>query len=271
MKGPSAFVVGSCAFYGALLLTCFQCLASDCVPTVSAEPLSAGLSQILIEAPCFPKGKVHLRYDKLDLVRLLDDAGRLKVVFDCFLGDKPTLVISFPDGSTHTMQLKTVDLDRVTKIAVIWKGSVNLDLHAFEYAAAATDEGHIWAKAASSRWEAEDRRKRDKRGHGFLSFASDGAPEGDQLEVYTFVHEASQKSGAVTLALDYESRARRPQDPDACGTGLYADIEYGVAVWRPNGHVSRSRGSFVPQECNTEVDQAARYNSKALPQLSLAR
>ncbi len=32
-------------------------------------------------------------------------------------------------------------------------------------------------------------------------------------------HEANQSSGAVTLALDYESRARRPQDPDTCGMG----------------------------------------------------
>ena len=257
-----------CAF----LLTCFPCFAaSDCGPSISAEPVSAGLSQILIEATCFPNSKVHLRYDTLDLVRVLDDTGRLKLLFDCFLGEKPPLIVSFPDGASYPTELRTVDLDRVTKVALIWKGSVNLDLHAFEYAAGFSDEGHIWAKAPSSRWDAEDRRKRDKRGHGFISFAGGGAQEGDRLEVYTFVHEAGQKSGAITLALDYESRARRPQDPDTCGTGLYADLDYSVAVWRPNGHVSRSRGSFAPQECNAAVDQIARYSSKALPQLSLAR
>lgn len=272
MKGPSAFAVGSYVIGCACLLTCFPCLAApDCGPSISAEPVSAGLSQVLIEAPCYPKGKIHLRYDTLDLIRDLDDTGRLKLLFDCFLGEKPPLIVSFPDGTSLPTSLRTVDLDRVTKVALIWKGSINLDLHAFEYAAGFSDEGHIWAKVPSSRWDAEDRRKRDKRGHGFMSFVSDGAPEGDQLEVYTFVHETGQKSGAVTLALDYESRARRPQDPDTCGTGLYADLDYGVAVWHPNGHVSRSRGSFAPQECNTALDQVARYSSKALPQLSLAR
>jgi hypothetical protein len=244
---------------------------SDCKPIINVEPISAGLSQISVSATCFPRGKVHFHYDTLELIRALDETGRLALAFDCFLGDKPTLIAVFPDGSAIPVQLQTVDLDRVTKVAVIWKGSVNLDLHAFEYAASSSDQGHIWAAAASSRWEAEERRRRDKQGHGFLSFSSDGSAEGDQLEVYTFVHEPSQQSGAVTLALDYESRARRPQDPDTCGTGLYADLEYHVAVWRPNGHISRSRGSFAPLECNQVYDQLARYSSKALPQLILTR
>jgi hypothetical protein len=75
----------------------------------------------------------------------------------------------------------------------------------------------------------------------------------------------------VTLALDYESRARRPQDQDTCGTGLYADLEYKVSVWRPGGRVSRSRGSFEPLQCNQPADQFDRYSSKALPQLFLTR
>ena len=112
---------------------------------------------------------------------------------------------------------------------------------------------------------------RDKRGHGFLSFASDGSHEGDQLEVYTFVHEPGQKAGAVTLALDYESRARSSKELDTCGTGLYADLEYKVFVWHPDGRISRSRGSFSPQECDQASDQTERYMSKALPQLILTR
>lgn len=272
MNGRSAFFVGLGVVYSTLLFSCpAHSTASDCKPAITVEPVSAGLAQIVIAAPCFPRGKVRFHYDTLDLVRVLDDAGNLSMTFDCFLGDKPPLVISFPDELSIPVQLQTVDLDRITKIAVIWKGSVNLDLHAFEYAASLSDEGHVWAGEASSRWQAEERKKRDKRGHGFISFSSNGSTEGDQLEVYTFVHEPSQKNGAVTLALDYETRARLPRDPDTCGTGLYAELEYRVAVWRPNGHVSRSRGSFSPQECNQITDQIARYNSKALPQLILTR
>ncbi len=272
MKGRSAFILASSALFGAVLFSSpALCQASNCAPAINVEPVSAGLSQIAISAPCHANGKVHFRYDSVELIRTLDASGRLTLMFDCFLGDKPPLVIAFGDGSESVVQLRTVDLDRITKIAVIWKGEVNLDLHAYEYAASAADEGHVWAGAPSDRWQVEERRIRDKRGHGFISSMSDGSEEGDHVEVYTFVHEPSQKTGAVTLALDYESRARASKDADTCGTGLYADLEYKVAVWRPNGHLSRSRGSFVPQGCNQAPDQVARFMSKALPQLILAR
>jgi hypothetical protein len=212
-----------------------------------------------------------LHYDGIEIVQSLDQTGKMATVFDCFLGDKIPLTVSFQDGPTMPVQLQTLDLDRVTKIAVTWKGSVNLDLHAFEYAAGLSDENHVWAGAPSSRWLAEDRKRRDHRGHGFISYMSDGKTEGAQLEVYTFVHEPQQTAGAITLALDYESRARRPRDPDTCGTGLYADLEYKVFVWRPGGRVSRSRGVFSAVECDQPTDEIARYSDKALPQLLLMR
>ena len=244
---------------------------ADCPVAVNAEPMSAGLARLDVTASCFPGKKVRLLYDTLELVRTLDKSGRLTIDFDCFLGDKIPLTVSVQDGPSVPVQLRTLDLDRITMVAVVWKGSVNLDLHVFEYAAKAGDEGHIWAGAPSSRWQAEERRRRDNRGHGFIGFASDGSGEGGQLEVYTFVHEPGQNAGAVTLALDYESRARSPQDVDSCGTGLYADIEYKVSVWRPGGHISRSRGSFAPLACNRVTSQFERYNNKALPQLILTR
>jgi hypothetical protein len=245
--------------------------AAQCASSINVEPMSAGLARLTITASCFPSQKLRLRYDTVELVRTLDGNGRLTMLFDCFLGDKVPLTVSVQDGPAIPVQLQTLDLDRITMVAVSWKGAVNLDLHAFEYAAKLSDENHVWPGAPSSRWQAEERKRGDNRGHGFISFASDGTSEGDQLEVYTFVHEANQSSGAVTLALDYESRARRPQDQDTCGTGLYADLEYKVSVWRPGGRVSRSRGSFEPLQCNQPADQFDRYSSKALPQLFLTR
>jgi hypothetical protein len=245
--------------------------AADCATSIDVEPMSAGLARLNITASCSPGEKVRLHYDTLELIRSLDANGRLTMLFDCYMGEAAPLTVNVQDGPAIPVQLRTLDLDRITMVAVTWKGSVNLDLHAFEYAAKLADENHVWAGAPSSRWQAEERKRHDNRGHGFISFSSDGTGEGDQLEVYTFVHEANQHSGAVTLALDYESRARRPQDPDTCGTGLYADIEYKVSVWHPGGRISRSRGSFAPLLCNQPTDQMERYSSKALPQLLLTR
>ncbi len=248
-----------------------QSKAAECEPSIAVEPMSAGAAHLTVSAPCLPRRQVRFRYDTVELIRTLDEGGHLALTFDCFLGDKVPLSVSIQNGPTIPVQLKTLDLDRVTMVAVVWKGTVNLDLHAFEYAAKLSDENHVWAGAPSSRWQAEERKRRDNRGHGFISFASDGSTPGDQIEVYTFVHEPNQTAGAVTLALDYESRSRRPRDPDTCGTGLFSDLEYKVFVWRPGGNVSRSRGVFGPQECDQPSDEVARYNAKALPQLLLMR
>ncbi len=261
------------AFAGGILFgSSAQCKAAECEPSIAVEPMSAGLARLSVSAPCLPQRKVSFRYDAVEFVRSLDDSGHLAMTFDCFLGDKIPMTAAFQDGPTVPVQLQTLDLDRVTMVSVVWKGSVNLDLHAFEYAAKLSDENHVWAGATSSRWQAEERKRRDNRGHGFISWASDGSDAGDHAEVYTFVHEANQTAGAVTLALDYESRSRHPRDPDTCGTGLYADLEYKVFVWHPDGKVARSRGVFAPAECDEPPGgEIARYNSKALPQLFFTR
>ncbi len=273
MLGRSVVCVGLSGVCLALLLvgSSTKSKAGACEPSIAVEPMSAGLAHLSVSAPCMPQRKVHLHYDVLDLVRSLDEHGRLDINFDCFLGDKVALTLDFQEGPLLPIQLRTLDLDRITMVAVLWKGGVNLDLHAFEYAAKLSDENHVWAGAPSSRWQAEERKRRDSRGHGFISFASNGSSEGDQIEVYTFVHEPNQNSGAITLALDYESRSSHPGDADICGTGLYADLEYKAFVWHPDSKVSRSRGAFAPSQCNQPVGEIARYNSKALPQLFFTR
>jgi len=271
MIGRVVIYVGLGAALIAPLLPAVATKASplECTPSIEVEAMSAGLARLSISASCLADRKVHLQYDALDFVRHLDQTGKMSLVFDCFLGDKVPLIVSFEDGPSLPVKLQTLDLDRVTKIAVTWKGTVTLDLHAFEYAAGLSDENHIWRGTPSSRWQAEDKKRHDGRGHGFLSFLTRANDEGSQIQVYTFVHEPHQAPGAITLALDYESRAHYPRDPDTCGTGLYADLEYKVYVWRPDGRVSRSRGVFTAQECNQPTDDVARYSAKALPQLLL--
>lgn len=273
MRGRTVVCVGLSAAFSGLFLSgrVAQSASAECEPSIAVEPMSAGSARLSLSAPCFPRRKVRFRYDAIELVRSLDESGGLTMMFDCFLGDKIPLTVSFQDGPSIPVQLRALDLDRVTMVAVVWKGGVNLDLHAFEYAASLSDENHIWVGAPSSRLLAGERRQRDNRGHGFISFASDGAGEGDQLEVYTFLHEANQSGGAITLALDYESRARSPRDPDTCGTGLYADLEYKAFIWHQDGKVARFRGVFSAIECNRPIGETSRYNSKSLPQILLMR
>ena len=167
MNTRFAVYAGFAIFCSGFLDCLTQSAAAECGPAVGVEPMTSGLARLALSAPCFPRQKVHFSYGELELVRQLDEAGRLTIVFDCFLGEKTPLTVSFAGGFSLPVELRTLDLDRVTIIAVIWKGGVNLDLHAFEYAAKLSDDNHVWAGSPGSPWQAEERKKRDGRGHGF--------------------------------------------------------------------------------------------------------
>jgi hypothetical protein len=245
--------------------------ASRCPVSANSEPLGAGLSRITVKSLCRPSYRVRFQYGGFEFVRALDSNGSHEFILDCFLGDTSGLTAVFDDGASIDIPVRTSGLDRVTKVALIWRGPVNLDLHAREYAALSPDAGDVWAKAPSSRASAEERIRQEGRGRGFISTSSEGGSEGDQLEVYTFIHSGTQAAGVIAMALDYESRERRPQDPDTCGMGLYADLAYQAVIWHSSGKISRTSGSFASVNCNATLDRYARYNSKAIPDLRITR
>jgi hypothetical protein len=106
------------------------------------------------------------------------------------------------------------------------------------------------------------------RGHGFMTTVSNGTEPGAKLEVYTFWRQADQKNGVISMALDYESRARRPQDPDTCGNGLYSEVRYETILFDRNISIKRQFGSLGTIDCNMQLDGFARYNNKTIPEIT---
>jgi hypothetical protein len=235
---------------------------------VDVTPLPAGLMGIAIASPCRPNQTVHVLYAGIELVHALGTSGEVRFDIDCIAGDDFPVDILFEDGSRNTLKVAALDLARVTKIAVLWRASVNLDLHAFEYAARPDSPGHIWAGAPSSAKEAEAKMAETGRGHGFMSSVSSGGEAGTKLEVYTFLRQAEQKSGIISMALDYESRARRPQDPDTCGNGLYSEVRYETIMFDRNLSLKRQFGSLAAVDCNVQLSGLARFNNKTVPEIS---
>jgi hypothetical protein len=235
---------------------------------VDVTPLPAGLMRIAIASPCRPNQSVHVLYAGIELVRALGASGEASFDIDCIAGDDFPVDVMFEDGSRNTLKVAALDLARVTKIAVLWRAPVNLDLHAFEYAARPDSPGHIWAGAPSSSQEAEAKMKETARGHGFMSSISNGTEAGTKLEVYTFLRQAEQKSGVISMALDYESRAHQPQDADTCGNGLYSEVRYETILLDRNTSVKRQFGSLAAVDCNTELSGLARFNNKTVPEIT---
>lgn len=247
--------------------------------TIAIAALPAGQAGLLLNSACRAEEEVQIRYAGFEFFRRLDKDGKLEFIFDCIAGADEAAQFIFLDGSTLQRTVSTRDLDRVTKVAVVWRGTVNLDLHAFEYAAESSQPGHVWAGAPSSLAEAQSFIQRDGRIHGFMSQQADGRAKGDQLEVYTLwrgrahahahaaVASTPQNSGIITMALDYESREADVQDPETCGSGVFSEIAYDIIIREPTGAIKRTSGAFAPLECGAKLQKSSRYNTKTIPYL----
>lgn len=237
---------------------------------VQTEPLDGGRMRISITATCRPGEAVQISYGGAEIIRRLDPRGSLEYVLDCFAGAAAPAELRFADGTRQSVPIAARDLDAVSKIAVIWRAPVNLDLHVFEYAARYDDAGHLWAQAPSSMEQARTQVAAEKRGHGYLSSSDSEASLGDKVEVYTFLHSDEQTSGAISMALDYETRGELPAGA-TCGQGALAEIDFQVSMRPRGGQPTRQAGVLTRVECGQRIAREARLNQAALPGLRIRR
>ena len=240
--------------------------ASCAEPAIGVQPLAGGRSRFSIADPCRAGQAVTFKYVGVSFQRKVGSDGRLDFILDCFAGDRSPVEIGFEDGSTLSRNAVARDMARVSKVSVLWSANVNLDIHAFEYAARFGKPGHVWAAAPSSPDDARRVSRAEGRGRGFISHVSDGGNLGSHLEVYTFWHHRRQDGGVIRLALDYASRGSTPQG-ETCGSGPMAEVEFLVLKLTRGAEFSRTEGAFQPAACGAPLSEEARYSSKAIPDL----
>ena len=85
-----------------------------------------------IASACHAGQDVRIVYDTAALVRRLSATGALEIVIDLFAGTKRSVDVVFADNARRVIPAVASDMDKVSKVAVIWRAPVNLDLHAFE-------------------------------------------------------------------------------------------------------------------------------------------
>ncbi len=239
-------------------------------PEVSGVPLGGGQMQLRIAAACHPNEAVQISYGGAELIRRLGAFGALDFVLDCFAGVASPVEIRFADGTRRSLPVAAHDLDKVSKIAVIWRAPVNLDLHVFEYASRLGQPGHVWTKSPSSLNAARLNGQAERRGRGYISHSDDEQTLGDKLEVYTFLHNDEQAAGTIGLALDHETRGAVATGA-ACGAGALAEVDFQVAILPRNGLVSRQAGVLTRVACGVRLGPEVRFNASALPGLRIRR
>ncbi|MBC8049313.1 MAG: hypothetical protein H7X92_04085 [Chitinophagales bacterium] len=207
-----------------------------------------------------------IEYAGATFIRKISENGAFDFILDCFAGANQPVQFKFMDGQSVSRDVAARDLDTVTKVAVIWRGSVNLDLHVLEYAAGHGQPGHVWSGSPSSALDAMRQAEGERRARGYMSSVASGVASGDNVEVYTLWNIRGQASGAIATSLDYESRARAIPDPDSCGLGLFADIDYEIIIWSDKS-ISRTTGGFSSLRCDQKIANGGRFFSKAVPDI----
>lgn len=239
-------------------------------PRISTLALPAGRMSIAVEDTCNPGTAVTVRYGAYQFNRKLDTAGRALVELDLFLGLRPQLSIRFANGNEHKLAIETHDLDKVSKVAIVWSAPVNLDLHAFEYAALNGEAGHVWAQAPSSMEKAVAADPKAGRGRGFMSNTDLGGGSGHKVEVYTFWHVPGQQSGTVSMAVDFQSRGSIPRGL-FCGDAPSASVDYEVFLLERGATLQAEGGLIQAAACVTPISDNVRFRRDVLPELRFPR
>lgn len=232
---------------------------------LAGRPQPAGRIEIRVKSQCLAGRNVVISYAGHDIVRTVPAEGEMSFLLDLFEGHAP-LAVKLDNGTRMPIDTKGVDLAGISKVAVLWSAPVNLDLHANEYLARRGAEGHVWAKSPGNIDAALTAAREGNRGRGFISMEDTGAGEGIHVEVYTFLHNDSQRTGAVTLLIDYETRGDVPQG-DHCGSGRFAQVEAMVVRLRPGGRIDKEKVKFGAAPCGERLTEEKRFNSDTLSDL----
>jgi len=151
--------------------------------------------ELSLSAPCYPNTRVEIFQGKLVFAALTGHTGNLTVAIPA-LEKKAVFMVRFPDGTTLRLARIVEDLDHFERVAVQWNGPVELDLHAYEFGATDTADGHVWAGHTRTPDLSH------QIGGGFTTLLGDASVDHPMLaQVYSLPIDTAQKSGVVRLAV----------------------------------------------------------------------
>lgn len=232
--------------------------------TLTSQP--GGKTLVSVASACRAGQIVTFSYADATFIKWIDAEGKVAFSLDCFAGASEPITISFEDNTKLTRQPVVDDIERYSKVAIVWSSSVDLDLHAFEHAAKWDESGHVWSGSPSSLEVAKE--QANGRGHGFLSTGGPGGETGMNAEVYTYVHRVGEPTGYIKLSVDLVGRGDRATG-QYCGSGQFAELHFKGYILEPGKPVRKLDVAFFSLPCGTEISHRARYNMKLIPDLAI--
>jgi hypothetical protein len=226
-------------------------VASCPAPIVEATSEPGGRLQFKIQSRCRKGEFVYGRYGELFVIEKLDKNGNLAFQLDCFLGDLDIEVIFADNWRVTGRSCSTVE-QGLTKVAIVWKDRIDLDLFASEYSPSTPgSEFRLSAQNPGSYETARLEYSRFGRSYGYMSTVSDGQQLGHNVEVYTLLRYPTEPRGLISMAIGLGSQ-RSAAGRESCGDDHRAPIRVDVDVYvlERGTELRRFEREFATQLCN---------------------
>lgn len=162
-----------------------------CITNLVVSPAPGGEYRVQLTAPCQPATEILVSNGSFVFAASTDESGAFAGTFPA-LGLVSNIAVLLPDGVRKDVVVEVPDASKFTRVAVLWTGAVDLDLHASEYGAVQGQPGHVWSGEPGSY------RQSRQNGGGYLQSFSNGA---DFAEIYSLPVSKRQSKGLVDLSL----------------------------------------------------------------------
>ncbi|MDP5333544.1 MAG: hypothetical protein NWR54_00955 [Paracoccaceae bacterium] len=175
--------------------------ATPCTAALDARPMAAAMVQLNLIAGCQPDTRVTLHHNGMMITESTDSKGGLTLQMPA-LSQTAVFMAAFENGVTAMAKADVTSLDVYDRVVVQWEGPGDMQIHAFEFGADYTEEGHVWKAAPREAAEAALGRG------GFLTELGKAMPDQDlRAQVYTFPSGTVSRSGDVALSIETEVTA----------------------------------------------------------------
>jgi len=160
---------------------------------LSARATSApnATARLRVSAPCHSGQTVAIHHNGLSFTDETDKNGQLDVTIPA-LSEFAIFLVSFEDQKGTVATTHVTDILAFDRVALQWRGTSAMQIHALEFGASYGQDGHVWSDTTTS-------------GIGnVVRLGSGSTPQSENVEIYSFPARTVEKSGFVELSVETE-------------------------------------------------------------------
>jgi len=203
--------IGTGLAFGVVLAGSPLMAQEGCDPVLVAEASAGAMVRVTLSSTCHAGQNVIVHHNGMMISDTLDDTGMMMLAIPALTESALFMAEIGEDGAVAIANVEVPSLSFYDRVALQWQGAAGLELHAREFEAAYTTEGHIWRESPASM----DRAALGEGGF-LVPLGNADIEDGYRAEVYTFPSATVSGNGLVLMSVEaVVEDANCDQDIDA--------------------------------------------------------